>query len=266
MLCGCSFLGYPGAQHSCRTACAAATNLHPDSPLLSLKMMPHQSYFFPLCAWTIPDLTAPAFYATTISPCVGAHSRSPSPSSPIPSMPGAPRKTEGPPPPCTHHAHFPHPWVQHQGPQHCKRVLHTPLSLPVPETRKHSLDRSSAAFGSCQLLQMALHLQILLSSAPTSPAFPSLGYLTAVSGPALCHGNRKVVGTSSSSGMRPAPISHNHWHRPYPCRPDSPFSPLLCSHTQTFLCFGQTAPATNSCLHISLEQARSTYLAFPVLL
>lgn len=148
----------------CRTACAAATNLHPDPPLPSLKMMPHHSYFFLLCAWIISRLDS--------------------------------------------------------------TIL----------TRKHSLDRSSAAFGSCQLLQVALRLQILLSSASTSPAFPSLGYLKAVSGPALCHMNRKVVvGTSSSLGTRSAPISHRHWHHPYPCRPHSPLFPC-CAHTHKLSC------------------------------
>lgn len=127
----------------------------------------------------------------------------------------------------TMHTH-PTPGCSTRGHNTATSPPHSSVSLPVPETRKHSLDRSSAAFGSRHLLQVTLHLQILLFSASTSPAFPSLGYLKAVSGPALCHVNRKVVvNTSFSSGM-----SHSHWHHPYPCRPHSP----VCAHTHKLSC------------------------------
>lgn len=172
--------------------------------------------------------------------------RSPSPSHPSLTCLGLPGRLKAlTPHVLTSTITAPPPLVQHQGPQYCKRVLQAPLALPVPETRKHSLDTMAAAFGSCQLLQVALHLQILLSSASTYPAFPSLGYLKAVSGPALCHVNRKVVvATSSSPGMGSAPTSHSLWHHPYPCRPHSPLSPCF-AHTNVPMLWSN-CPAMNS--------------------
>lgn len=118
---------------------------------------------------------------------------------------------------------------------------------------KCSLDRSSAACRSCQLLQVALHLQILLSSASTPPVFPPSGYLKAMSGPALCWASRMAA--ADARQLRHHPPAH--WARD--------LLPPATTISIVLICTGHTRPnhprhtsLPRSCLCASLRCASST--------
>lgn len=159
--------------------------------------------------------------------------RSPSPSSPIPDMPGAPRRMEGP--------HV------------LTSTMHTSTS-PGCSTRGHNTAKESTTLlwhcqrqGTqlgqvfCCLWKFSAHAG---SSSPPNPAvfsfhiscFPFFGaFESSVRPCSLPHNRKVVVGTSSPSGTRSAPTSQGHWHHPCPCRPHSPLSP--CSaHTLKLSC------------------------------
>lgn len=213
-------------------------------------------------------MTAPACYTTIISPCVGAQPQEPITFSPIPYVPGAPRRTEGSHPPCTHQHHHS---STTPGAAPGTTILQT--SPPGSSGTTCARDKETQlGHDGCRLWKLSA---IAGGSSPPNPAvfsfhiscFPFFGVLESSVRPCSlpCEqeggGGYRLLTRHGICSHQPQPLASS-----LSLQATLTLVPPLCSHKRSHALVKLPSYEfrLRSCLHTSLGQARSIYLAFPL--